>query len=102
MRIRGCTLCFSAAGARQKEKWVHCCTWPTRGSRSASEPRFKATHHGNGVGGQQLLGTHGCDVGDVGEDVDEGHQGDGDEDGARKVPGNGERRKHEAGIQGRK
>lgn len=52
---------------------------------------FIPTHHGNGVGGQQLLGTHGRDVGDVGEDVDEGHQGDGDEDGPRKVPGNGER-----------
>lgn len=51
-----------------------------------SGPRFEATHHGNGVGGQQLLGSHGRDVGDVGEDVDEGHQGDGDEDGARKVP----------------
>lgn len=51
-----------------------------------SGPRFKATHHGNGIGGQQLLGSHGRDVGNVGEDVDEGHQGDGDEDGARKVP----------------
>lgn len=49
--------------------------------------RHRATHHSDGVGGQQLLGTHGRDVGDVGEDVDEGHQGDGDEDGARKIPG---------------
>lgn len=47
----------------------------------------RATHHGNGVRGEKLLGTHGRDVGDVGEDVDEGHEGDGDENGARKVPG---------------
>lgn len=46
-----------------------------------------ATHHGNSIGGEQLRGTHGRDVGDVGEDVNEGHKGDGDEDGARKVPG---------------
>lgn len=46
-----------------------------------------ATHHGNGIWGQQLLGTHGCDVGDIGKDVNEGHEGDGDEDGAGEVPG---------------
>lgn len=48
---------------------------------------LRATHHGNGVWGQQLLGAHGRDVGDVGKDVNEGHEGDGDEDGTGKVPG---------------
>lgn len=60
------------------------------------------THHGNGIGGQQLLRTHGRDIGDVGEDIDEGHQGDGDEDGTWEVPGNGEPREHEVGLQERK
>lgn len=46
------------------------------------------THHGNGIGGKQLLGAHGGDVGYVGEDVNEGHEGDGDEDGTWKVPKN--------------
>ena len=54
---------------------------------------IRFTHHGNGVGGQQLLGTHGRDVGDIGKDVDKGHQGDGDENGARKVPGKGQKEK---------
>lgn len=45
-----------------------------------------ATHHSNSIWGKQLLRTHGCDIGDVGEDVNEGHDRDGDEDGARKVP----------------
>ena len=49
------------------------------------------THHGHGVGGQQLLGTHGGDVGDVSKHVDEGDQGDGDEDGPGQVPGKAER-----------
>ena len=52
---------------------------------------LRATHHGNGVGGEQLLGTHGRDVGDVGEDVHEGDEGDGDEDGTREVPGDGKK-----------
>lgn len=46
-----------------------------------------ATHHSNSVGGKQLLGTHGGDVGDVGKDVNKSHKGDRDEDGTRKVPG---------------
>ena len=54
----------------------------------------RATHHGNGVRGEQLLGTHGRDVGDVGEDVHEGDEGDGDKDGTRKVPGDGEKKKN--------
>lgn len=41
------------------------------------------THHSHRIGGEQLLGGHGCEVGDVGEGVHEGHQWDGDEDGAR-------------------
>lgn len=45
-----------------------------------------ATHYSNSVGGQQLLRTHGGDVSDVGKHVHERHQGDGDEDGTRKIP----------------
>lgn len=41
------------------------------------------THHGHRVRGQQLLGGHGSEVGDVGEGVHKSHQRDGDEDGAR-------------------
>lgn len=52
----------------------------------------RATHHGNGIRGEQLLGTHGRDVGDVCEDVHEGDEGDGDEDGTREVPGDGEKK----------
>lgn len=56
------------------------CVW-------ACVSQSRDTHHGNGVRGEQLLGTHGRDVGDVGKDVHEGHKGNGDEDGPRKVPG---------------
>lgn len=52
----------------------------------------RPTHHGNSIGGKKLLGTHGCDVGDVGKDVNEGHEGDGDEDGTRKVPGDNKKK----------
>lgn len=58
--------------------------WASAEAQAGLRPR---THHGNGVWGEQLLGTHGCDVGDVGKDVNEGHKGDGDEDGTGKVPG---------------
>lgn len=50
---------------------------------------LRATHHGNGVRGEQLLRAHGRHVRDVGKDVHKGHEGDGDEDGAREVPGGG-------------
>lgn len=45
------------------------------------------THHGHCVGGQQLLGGHGSEVGNIGERVHEGDQRDGNEDGARQVSG---------------
>lgn len=69
--------------------------WPLEGNicillwRCAceSQDHTKVTHHGNGVWGKQLLGTHGRDVGDVGEDVNESDEGDGDEDGTGEVPG---------------
>lgn len=41
------------------------------------------THHGHRVRGQQLLGGHGSEVGDVGEGVHKGHQRDGDDNGTR-------------------
>ena len=44
------------------------------------------THHGHCVGGQQLLGGHGGEVGDVGQCVDQRHQRDGDVDGPGQVP----------------
>ena len=67
-------------------------TWTTRGRqspemlKSAVEWSWR-THHSNSIGGKQLLGAHGCDIGNVGEDIDEGHKGDGDENGTWKVPG---------------
>lgn len=50
---------------------------------------MKRAHHCDGVGGQQLLRGHGGEVGDVGQGVDQGHQGDGDVDGPGKVPAGG-------------
>ena len=44
------------------------------------------TNHGHGIGGQQLLGRHGGEVGDVGEGVDQRDQRDGDVDGPGQVP----------------
>ena len=53
------------------------------GRTGARDQAGAPTHHRHGIGGQQLLGGHGGEVGDVGEGVHEGHQGDGDEDGTR-------------------
>lgn len=47
---------------------------------------WRAAHHCHSIGGQQLLGCHGGEVGNVGHSVDEGHQGDGNVDGSRQVP----------------
>ena len=60
--------------------------WSVRwggGRAGARDEAGAPTHHGHGIGGQQLLGGHGSEVGDVGEGVHKGHQGDGDEDGTR-------------------
>lgn len=79
----------------KREALVHLPTVAIRGrqsfktSRCASESGLRtvtATHHSNGIWGEQLLRTHGRDIGDVGEDVNEGHERNGDEDGTRKVP----------------
>lgn len=56
------------------------------GTQEEPERRRWETHHRHSVGGQKLLGGHGRDVGYVGEDVDEGHQGNGDKNGSRQVP----------------
>lgn len=50
------------------------------------------SHHSHSVGRQQLLGAHGCDVGDVGKNINKSDQWDGDVDGTRQIP---ERRKSE-------
>lgn len=38
------------------------------------------SHHCDSIGGQQLLRTHGCDVGNVGKHVNKGDHRDRDED----------------------
>ena len=43
------------------------------------------SHHSDGVRLLDLLGRHQTQVGDVGHDVDDGDDGDGDVDGARHV-----------------
>lgn len=48
--------------------------------------RRRAAHHCHSVGGQQLLGGHGGEVGNVGQSVDKGHQWDGNVDGTGQVP----------------
>lgn len=53
------------------------------GGRAGRGTEGGPTHHGHCVGGQQLLGRHGSEVGDVGEGVHEGDQWNGDEDGSR-------------------
>ena len=49
------------------------------------------TNHGHCVGGQQLLRRHGGEVCDVGQGVDQRHQGDGDVDRPGQVPGQHQR-----------
>lgn len=44
------------------------------------------SHHCHGVGGQQLLWTHGCGIGHVGKHINKGDQRDGDEDRTRQIP----------------
>ena len=43
------------------------------------------TYHGDCIGRKQLLWREHREVGDVGEDVDDGHQGQRDPDGTRQV-----------------
>lgn len=50
-----------------------------KGAEGAEVP----TYHGHCIGGQQLLGRHGSEVGDIGECVHKGDQWDGNEDGSR-------------------
>lgn len=48
--------------------------------------RWRAAHHCHSIGCQQLLRSHGGEVGNVGHSVDQGHQWNGNVDGARQVP----------------
>lgn len=48
-----------------------------------------STHHGHGLRGDDGLGAQRGEVGQVGQDVHGRHDGQGDDDGARKVPAGG-------------
>lgn len=57
-----------------------------------------ASHHCYSVGGEQLLWSHGGEVGDVGHGVHQGHQWDGDVDGKRQVPDGTKKKNHSTGA----
>lgn len=58
-----------------------------RSSRGSGQQRWgRSTHHGNRLRGDHLLGAEGGEVRQVGQNVHGGDYGEGDDDGARKVP----------------
>lgn len=46
---------------------------------------WSTAHHCHSIGGQQLFWGHGGEVGNVGQGIDQGYEGDGYVDGSRQV-----------------
>lgn len=63
---------------------------------SSPAPKGWIPYHSDGIGVQQLLGGHCSDISDIGKDIHKRDQWNGDEDGSRKIPVEGEEVRGEA------